>query len=207
MRRPPPVGDVELHRPPAAAHEVERMIGGGGGGEGGLLPVDRGEQQPVDAEHALSLGVDRVEARLPGGGDVHFGLAEQTARIAAAAGAGRVRNHSPSGSDIPRRPLRGSSARSFSSGASPAGGSPPTARAGQCGVGPGRDTPSGEQRRLGGAGRSGRGGIREHRGRGGDSGTRRGAHSARQHRPEHAGAEQAEREREQPSPPFRGRGG
>ncbi len=67
-----PVGDVELHGPAAAAGEVEALVGAGRGRERRLLHVDRGEQQPVDAERPLRRAVDRIEAFHPTPFDVHL---------------------------------------------------------------------------------------------------------------------------------------
>ncbi len=72
-RRDRPIGDVELHRTAAAAGEVETAIDTRRGREGRLLPVNRGQQQPVDAERLLGRGVDRVEALHPALGDVRAG--------------------------------------------------------------------------------------------------------------------------------------
>ena len=76
-----PVGHVELHRAAAAAREVEAVVGPGRGRERRLLPVDRGDQQPVDAERALRRGVDRVEAFHPASRDVGLGLLDEARRI------------------------------------------------------------------------------------------------------------------------------
>ncbi len=62
-----PVGDVELHRPTAAVGEVEAMVGARRRGECGLLSVDRGDQQPVDAEGPLRRFVNWIEAFHPAG--------------------------------------------------------------------------------------------------------------------------------------------
>ncbi len=91
-----PIGDVELHRSPTAAGEVQAVVGGRRGGERGLLHVDRGEQQPVDAEHALRLRVDRVEAGLPRRCDVRFGGQRPDRRVPPPA-TGRARYDDPHG--------------------------------------------------------------------------------------------------------------
>ncbi len=64
------VRHVELHRAGAAVQPVEAVVGRARRGERGLLAVDRGEQQPVDAERLLRDLVEAVEARDPVLGDV-----------------------------------------------------------------------------------------------------------------------------------------
>jgi hypothetical protein len=86
------VGHVELHRPAAAAGEVQPVVDARRRGEGRLLPVDRGDQQPVDPERALGDRVDRVEAFHPAVGDVRLGLIDEAHGVHALLGA-RRRGH------------------------------------------------------------------------------------------------------------------
>ncbi len=147
-----PVGDVELHRAPAAVREVQPVVGAGGRRESRLLLVDRGQQQPVHAEHALRFGIDRIEARLPRRRDVHRRLADRRRRTLLHAG--RV-GDATRARDRAYRPAHPGGARRL---AAPAGSV--RVRAGRRRSAPGQPRPRGRAR---GAGRAHR---REHRRRG-----------------------------------------